>query len=169
MQKNKFVQKATWYATVLGSAAIIGLVAGHVKHRVSTGMTNRQKSLLQDKIQPEILEIIVKDETYFSIVGRIADYQPISSQAFEDLVRAIVPVIEFLESRRSSNQKITMQDNKDYVFLGHAVIEATRIFRTILEMKMPNVLEDFDEIATDIQAKYDEDREAMLFDAQLRW
>lgn len=166
MQKNKYFQRATYYVAAFGSAALIGSIAAFAKQRFTKTISDRQKNVLEEKVSSDVLDILSQDESYLNIVVRIAEYEPICPDAFEELVRAIVPVIKFLNTTRKT---ITMQDNKDYVLLGHVVIDATRIFRTMLEMKMPNVLEDFDEVATDIQAKYDEDRESMLFDAQLRW
>lgn len=56
-----------------------------------------------------------------------------------------------------------MQVRKEY----QQWIECIRMYRAIIELQNPGVVDDFDEIAADCQTYFTQTNEGLLFDAQL--
>lgn len=166
LAKNKYVQSAGRYALAFGTLSVAFLSFGYLRRNLRKSHETGQYKLLSMVIIPEVLDIISRDRDYIDILSRLLEFQSTDPVHFDLIVRSIHNIIVFL---RGLSKHITMTDSMNYVKLGHMMIENVRLMRALLELKMPSALQDFDEIAVDIQTKYDEDREGLLFDAQLRW
>ena len=164
--KNKYVQSAGKYVLAFGSLSLIALSFGYAKKSFSKKHKQSQISKLLQVIDERVLETILLDKDYPDILYRLMEYQPLDPLSYDQLVKSIFDVITFLYKSKDST---TMKDNIEYTKLGHKIINSVRILRTMIQLKLPSAVSDFDEIAVDVQAKYDEDRENVLFDAQLRW
>lgn len=164
--KNKYVQSAGKYILAFGSLSLIALSFGYAKKSFNKSYKESQIKKLLQVIDERVLDIVLRDKDYTDILSRMIEYQPLDPAGYDTLVKSIFQLILFLSKPR---QTLTMQHNIEYTKLGHEVINSVRMFRTMIQLKLPSAISDFDEIATDVQSKYDEDREAFLFDAQLRW
>lgn len=93
------------------------------------------------KLEPGLAEIL----------ARLHPFRRFAPDAFDDLVRAASVAVEYrsheYESRPLS-ARASFRIRADY----QRIIEKTRLLRAFLEKKMESLMEDFDEVAVDINA-----------------
>jgi hypothetical protein len=166
MLKNKYVQQMSRYAMGFTGLSITYLVFSAVKKKWADGHTDATKKHLETIIDPAVVEIL-DEEDYLDIVRRMAHFQPLDPVNFQSFVDAVINIRKFFIAKEG--RETTMNDAAEYARIGHQMIECVRNMRAFLELRTPSCLEDFDEVAVDVQSKYDEDRESILFDAQLKY
>lgn len=166
--RNKYVQGAGRYVLAFGGLSAMWLGMSWARKSLTRTHAEAQQKMLAERVVRDTLDVLQLDDDYLDVIARLAEFQPADPFNFAELARATAAVITFLCAVRARG-KTTMADVMEYSTRGQEVIEAVRQMRSFLELKMPSALDDFDEIAVDVQSKYDEDREHVLFDAQLRW
>lgn len=101
------------------------------------------------------------DPDMVSVMARLLAFRRFSTEAYDGLFAALIAACETrLEAYNTGINQLTGSLRPTAAFKVRAsfqqVIEATRVFRAILENKIPTALEDFDEIAVDINAKVEQ-------------
>lgn len=166
MLKNKHIQNLTRYAAGFTGLSITYLVISGIRKKWSEGHNTATKKQLEIVVDPGIVELL--DDDYLDIVRRMSHYQALDPVNFQQFVNAVLRIRQFFIGKETRTET-TMVDAAEYARIGHQMIECVRNMRAFLELRTPSCLEDFDEVAVDIQSKYDEDRENILFDAQLKY
>jgi hypothetical protein len=147
-----------------GAAAGIGLIfAGLTMRPNSTAKKLAKKRTVPNFAKPlvklvgeETVLMICMDPTWAELCDRASEFYVLAKDEFKDLLQAVAAVVAF---------QIALQVNGGVPSLGtprlfrtklHAVVEAVRLMRAGVEHKCPSALDDFDEIAADIQRTHDD-------------
>jgi hypothetical protein len=101
------------------------------------------------------------DPEFVGIMARLLPFRRFSHQAYDALLLAMIAACETrLEAYQSGINAVTGGLRPTAAFKVRSsyqqIIEATRVLRAILESKLPTALEDFDEVAVDINAKVEQ-------------
>jgi hypothetical protein len=111
---------------------------------------------------------LLKDEEYFDLLVRLVEFAPLDPINFQNVVKAVRALLIY-KDKLAENTKISMIHAYEYVHHAQLIIEQVRLMRAFLELSVPSCLDDFDEVAVEIQTKYEQENEAILMDAQLRY
>lgn len=166
--KNKYIQAGSKYALGLTGLAVAFMSIRIFKRSFIQGHLDKGKENLRKFISDEDIEELLKDDEYFDILARLAEFAPLDPTNFQNIVKAVRALLIFFDKVKSDN-KVTMTHAYEYVHHAQLVIEHVRLMRAFLELSVPSCLDDFDEIAVEIQTKYEQDNEAILMDAQLQY
>lgn len=163
--QNRYVIGAAKYAATAAGLSLVYLGV----HKVKESLQTHHDSFVRDKLLGAVPESVldrITDDDYLDIVYRLLEFYGMSQDLFAHVCEAIAAVCEF---KRSLPPKVMQHHVREYCSQAHKVINAVRLLRNYIELKLPSVLEDFDQVASDISGKYDEDYESLLFDSQLRY
>lgn len=107
-----------------------------------------------DKQEAKYLELLhLYEPDFLDILGRLYTFRRFDVQAFHDILKTMALAAQFrVDSYMNRSATSSFQIRSKY----QKVIESTRIFRAVLEIKIPSALEDFDEIAVDINGKVEQ-------------
>lgn len=126
------------------STALFGSSEGSLKTLLPMFEPSEAKYLeLLDLYEPDFLEIL----------GRLHTFRRFDSKAFGNIVRSMALAAQF---RVDSHMNRTATSSFQIRSMYQKIIEATRIFRAVLEILISSALEDFDEIAVDINGKVEQ-------------
>jgi hypothetical protein len=97
--------------------------------------------------------ISIYEPEFLDIIGRLQTFRRFDTLAFYDIIVSIEKASQFkhfeaIQANAATSFKIRANYQK--------IIESTRVFRAILEIKVPGALEDFDDVAVDINAKVEQ-------------
>jgi len=109
---------------------------------------------------------ICLDPTWSELCDRAADFAIIAKDEFTDLLIAVGHAVEYQQAVETHKVKLSHGSPRIYRKFMHAVIEAVRCMRAAIELKFSSSLDDFDEIAADIQRTHDDYCSNMLLEAQ---
>lgn len=123
-----------------------------------------QKALyaeLPEGLRPSLELLNAGDPEFVAILARLLPFRRFSHEAYDALLAAMIAACETrLEAYNTAISPVTGGLRPTAAFKVRAafqgIIEATRILRAILEAKLPTALEDFDEVAVDINAKVEQ-------------
>jgi len=163
--RNSYVIGSARFAAAATGLAFVYLGVHKVKERLQT----RHESFVRDKLLGAVPEEVldrITDDDYLDIVYRLLEFYGMSNVLYQDLVSSIANVCDY---KALIPSKVLHNHVREYCGHAHKVINAVRMLRNYIEIKSPSVLEDFDQVASDIQGKFNEDYESLLFDAQLRY
>lgn len=109
---------------------------------------------------------LAKEPTLMDLVDRMSEYRSMAKFDYETIVNR---AIRLAEDRHEfyAKERPRFSDAKNLRIRSQEWIEAIRGMRNLLELKRPDVLETFDEVAADCQSYHTELSEGALFDAQL--
>lgn len=152
-----------------GAAAGVGLIL--------TGLTMRtakktSKASIPDYVKPlaalvgeETVLVISTDPHWTELCDRASEFSALCRDEFKDLLRAVASVVAFQLSLQVNGSKLTLGTPRIFRTRLHAVVEAVRIMRAAVEDKCPSALDDFDEVAADIQRAHDDSAYNMQLEA----
>ncbi len=115
-----------------------------------------------DLVGEKHISILCEDPVWLELCDRAGEYALIAKPAFADLLRAVALSIAF--SRTDVSKRARPRLYREYL---HSIVEAVREMRAVIEEGHPEVLNNFDEIAADIQRTHDEYALNALLDSQL--
>lgn len=122
-----------------------------------------KKQSIPDYIKPlvklvgeETVLSISKDANWTELCDRAAEFYSLSVLEFKELCYAIAEVVEFQLKVHEDSSKITLGTPRIFRSKLHAVVEAVRNYRAGIELKSTSALNDFDDIASDIQRAHDD-------------
>lgn len=164
--KNKYIQAGSKYALGLSGIAVAFMTFRIFKRSFVQRHLEKSKETLRKFISDEDIQELLKDEEYFDILARLAEFGSLDPVNFRNIVKSVRALLIFFDKVKS-DPKITMTHAYEYVHHAQLVIEQVRLMRAYLELAVPSCLDDFDDIAVEIQTKYEQDNEAILMDAQL--
>jgi hypothetical protein len=135
-------------ASAIGAAAFsaFGLLRGP-----SDASLKNVKAVLDE---PGLDELYKLDAESIDILSRFEPFQRFSPMAYRDVYSAMLEAArikhEIYEHKTESGLLATSSFTIRSAY--QRIIETIRVFRAILETKLPSALEDFDEVAVDLNA-----------------
>lgn len=164
MQKNLIL--------VGGSLASLGIIATGVANLTKKKQIIVKKSSLPSSIEPlkeyvdeELLLIIATNSTWTELCDRISEFVVLYKEEIVDFLKAVASVVAFHISMQVNGRKISLGTPRLFRTKLHAVVEAVRTMRAAVQHKCSSVLDDFDEVAADIQRTHDDEAYNMQLEA----
>jgi len=144
------------------AAAGVGLIAiGLANMRAPKGAS--KSATLPSYLKPltsivgdDAVAVIAMDPQWSELADRASEFYVIAKEEFKDLLLAIASVVAFQVSLQVNSKKINFGTPRLFRTKLHAVVEAVRDMRYTVEQCCPSALDDFDEIAADIQRSHDD-------------
>lgn len=144
-------------ALAAGTVVCAAMWAAQKTSKAIFGTSETPLKTLQPLFDPSehsALEYLSMHEPEFlDIVGRLQTFRRFDPQAFFFIVLSMESASKVkFASMNATTAATSFKVRKAY----QQIIETVRVFRAILEIKVPVTLEDFDEIAVDINAKVEQ-------------
>lgn len=114
-------------------------------------------------VDQNTLNSLSADPIWEELVCRAGEFRIFCPEEFKNLLIAISDVVEF-EVQHLNNRKSTLGTPRKFRKYLHEVVECVREMRATIQEKCPDVINDFDEIAADIQRTHDDSAVNMLYD-----
>ena len=154
-----------------GAAAVLG--AGVLLYRFRrNGGTNTNTIKggvnvddLETIVGKDAARVLALDTTWLELVDRLGEFALFAKSEYKDVVSAVAGVVAFQTSLSLKKIKHTFATPRKYRARLHAVIEAVRCMRAQIELESPSCLEDFDEIAADVQTTHNDYNSNMYFNS----
>ena len=165
-------------AAIGGIAAGAGLLLAGVqkmsgKNKLKGGEDAKKVRNVPDYVKPlinlvgeETIASISKDPSWTELCDRAADFYSLSVLEFKELCYAIADVVEFQVSL-NQEKKINLGTPRLFRQKLHAVVEAVRNYRAGIELKCASALNDFDDVASDIQKAHDDAANNIFLESSL--
>lgn len=115
----------------------------------------------------ETIASISKDPAWTELCDRAADFYSLSVLEFKELCYAIADVVEFQMSLHQEKTKMNLGTPRLFRQKLHAVVEAVRNYRAGIELKCASALNDFDDVASDIQKAHDDAANNIFLESSL--
>jgi hypothetical protein len=116
------------------------------------GITILRQSLGPD-VQKALDGIVAIDEDLAQIFARMEPFRRFSPKAFDDIIFVSLLAIQTRkDAYEHLNATAAFKVRQSY----QKIIESVRIFRTLLEKHLSTNIEDFDDVAVDLNAKVDQ-------------
>ena len=117
-------------------------------------------------VDEETVKNICLDSTWAELCDRTADFAIIAKDEFTELLLAVGDAVEYQQGIETRRIKLSHGSPRIYRKHMHAIIEAVRSMRAAIEQTFSSSLDDFDEVAADIQRTHDDYCSNMLLEAQ---
>jgi hypothetical protein len=116
---------------------------------------NTLKSVLSDEFKGLLDTLIQHDFEMVEILARMSVFRQFDSEAFQDIIFTTFLAVETRHEAYEKQSKSGLSATSSFKIRAEyqKAVEKVRLFRAILEQKIPTALEDFDEIAVDYNAK----------------
>lgn len=153
---------------IAGSGLLYASMNGYFTSKVSSSdvvIPEFAKPFLEF-VDEETVKNICLDSTWSELCDRSADFAIIAKDEFADLLVAVADAVEYQQAIEHQTIKLSHGSPRIYRKYMHAVIEAVRCMRAAIEHKFSSSLDDFDEVAADIQRTHDDYCGNMLLEAQ---
>lgn len=131
---------------------IPGTVPSYLEHLVEIG-------------GEDMLKVIAMDPAWAELVQRSSEFLVLCKEEFYIFLKAVAEVIAFVIALNLKNKKPSFGTPRVFRTKLHGVIEGVRLMRAAVEEKCFSALNDFDEVASDIQKMHDDAAYNMLLDA----
>ena len=157
-----------------GGAAIgVVLIASSVNQlRKKSKYPSKKTTIIPSSIDPlkeyvseEVLLMISTDSTWTELCDRASEFIVLYKEEMIEFLHAVAEVIAFQVSLNVEGKTITFGTPRIFRKKLHAVVEAVRVMRAAVQDKCSSALDDFDEIAADIQRTHDDEAYNMQLSA----
>lgn len=156
-----------------GAAAGLGLLfsGGMLSKKKTLVSTSNSKSLKKQEIcktVPEYMKplvpivgedavcIISTDPIWSELCDRASEFYVLCKDEFKEFLMAVAGVVAFQISLRVNEEKITLGVPRKFRVKLHAVVESVRLMRAAVEDRCSSAIDDFDEVAAEIQRTHDD-------------
>lgn len=160
---------------VIAAGGAVAAVAGYFLYSFASKKTSLQTPTLSRRgVNVEDLEKIVGrdtaqmlalDSTWLDLVDRLGEFEPFARDEYKDVATAAARIVAFNAALTLHKVKLTFGTPRKFRTKLHAVIEAVRCMRAQLEHTFPTCLEDFDEIAAEVQTTHNDYNTNMYFNS----
>lgn len=164
--ENKYVQSTGKYILAVTGLGLVALGFSQTKKFVAKGHTTHVKRTLLAYLSEDQFDTLATEEDYLDIAYRFIEFSSLTP-LFKTLLYCMYEVVHF--KQELPKESLKHHHVKTFATKGHSLISAVRMMRAYLELKMPSILDDFDEVAADVQTKYEEDHEHLLYDVQMSY
>ena len=150
-----------------GTLAGLGLLATSFNKKRKEAKPALPSSIepLLEFVQEDILSIISTDPTWTELCDRASEFTVLYKDSIVDFLHSVAAVVAFKISLRVNKQKISLGTPRIFRTKLHAVVECVRNMRAAVQDKCSSALDDFDEIAADIQRTHDDEAYNMQLEA----
>lgn len=146
-----------------GAAAGVGLIVAGLTMRTSGRGKIAKKRSIPDYMKPllpivgeETVAMISTDSTWAELCDRASEFFILCKPEFKELLVAVAGVVAFQVALQINGNAFNHGTPRLFRTKLHSVVEAVRLMRAAVEDKCPSALDDFDEIAADIQRTHDD-------------
>jgi len=169
MSKAASTRKAVTYGGIAAGAGIL-YMALNSKKKVAP-YAEPKKRAIPEYIRPltkivgeDTIETISADSSWAELADRASEFYPLAVQEFKELLETIANVVEY-QKKVAEEGKLSFGTPRIFRSKLHAVVEAVRNMRAEIEFKSPGTLNDFDDVAADIQKAHDDAAYNMLLES----
>jgi hypothetical protein len=141
-----------------GAAAGVGLIVTAVTMRRKPQTSTEIPQYVQHLtalVGEDTMRMISTDPAWTELAERASEFYVLAPEEFKELLRAIAHVVAFQMSLQV-NRKMTFGTPRLFRTKLHAVVEAVRTMRAVVADKCVSAIDDFDEVAADIQRAHDD-------------
>lgn len=109
-------------------------------------------------LRPLLEELAKIDEDLVDLLGRLMVFRDFAPEAFDSLAEAMLDGAQVRQEAYAAMHDGRMKASEAFRVRRYwqKVIEAVRLFRAVVEQKFETALEDFDEVASDLNAKVEQ-------------
>lgn len=122
---------------------------------------------LKNLVPEEVLENIALDSTWADIVDRLSEFAVMTKPEYTLFLLAVADVTKYYHLLLTKEIQLSKKTPRVFRTYLHQVIECVRLMRAALEDKSPESLNDFDEIAADVQRTHDDYATNVYYDSIL--
>ena len=133
------------------------------KKELKSKISNNLKAL-KNIVEDQVLYSLSSDPLWEELADRASEFRLLCPNQFKELVIAMANVVEFEIQVTGNLTRGTPRMFRTYL---HEVVECVRDMRAEIEHKCASALNDFDEIAADIQKTHDDVALNMQYDCAL--
>jgi len=120
---------------------------------------------LEKIVGRDTAQMIALDPTWLDLVDRLGEFALFAREEYKDVVIAAARIVAFNVSLSVKQIKLSFGTPRKFRAKLHAVIEAVRCMRAQLDISFPSCLEDFDEVAAEIQTTHNDYNNNMYFNS----
>jgi hypothetical protein len=150
---------------VAGGGLIYAGISGYFGKKDENGPIPEYAKPFLDLVDEKVVRDLIKDSTWAELCDRAGDFATIAKDEFVELLLAVSSAVLFA-TELEKGKKMTHGTPRIYRSRMHAIIEAVRNMRAAIESKFPASMDDFDDVAADIQRTHDDYSANMLLEAQ---
>jgi len=156
---------------VLGGAvaAVAGLFYTMTLKTKTSAQTQKGSSVNVDDLERivgrDTAKMIALDPTWLDLIDRLGEFALFAREEYKDVVIAAARIVAFNVSLSLKQIKLSFGTPRKFRSKLHAVIEAVRCMRAQLDITFPSCLEDFDEVAAEIQTTHNDYNTNMYFNS----
>lgn len=147
----------------------VAAVAGLFLYSTTKKTTNLKPSLnvedLEKIVGRDTAQMLSLDSTWLDLVDRLGEFAPFAKDEYKEVVIAAARVVAFNAALSLNKIKLSFGTPRKFRTRLHAVIEAVRCMRAQLEHAFPTCLEDFDEVAAEVQTTHNDYNNNMYFNS----
>lgn len=120
---------------------------------------------LEKIVGTDTAQMLALDPIWLDLIDRLAEFSPFAKEEYKDVVIAAARIVAFNAALSLNKIKLTFGTPRKFRSKLHAVIEAVRCMRAQLDLSFPSCLEDFDEVAAEIQTTHNDYNNNMYFNS----
>jgi hypothetical protein len=120
---------------------------------------------LEKIVGRDTAQMIALDPTWLDLIDRLGEFALFAREEYKDVVIAAARIVAFNVSLSLKQTKLSFGTPRKFRAKLHAVIEAVRCMRAQLDISFPSCLEDFDEVAAEIQTTHNDYNNNMYFNS----
>jgi hypothetical protein len=151
---------------VLGTVGAAGLAYLYLKKsQTQTKTITPNVEDLEKIVDKDTAHMLSLDPTWLDLIDRLGEFALFAKEEYKEVVYAAAGVVAFNTAVSLSKIKLSFGTPRKMRSKLHAVIEAVRCMRAQLDLKFPSCLEDFDEVAAEIQTTHNDYNSNMYFNS----
>jgi hypothetical protein len=147
-----------------GAVGAAGLYL-YSKTRSSNVKTTPNVDDLEKIVGKETAQMLSLDSTWLDLVDRLGEFALFAKEEYKEVVLAAAGVVAFNTAVSLSKIKLSFGTPRKMRAKLHAVIEAVRCMRAQLDLTFPSCLDDFDEVAAEVQTTHNDYNNNMYFNS----
>jgi hypothetical protein len=120
---------------------------------------------LEKIVGQDTAQMLALDPIWLDLVDRLGEFSPFAKDEYKEVVIAAARIVAFNAALSLNKIKLTFGTPRKFRTKLHAVIEAVRCMRAQLDLTFPSCLEDFDEVAAEIQTTHNDYNNNMYFNS----
>jgi len=113
----------------------------------------------------ETLENIHLNQTWTEIVDRMSEFAVMAKPEFSIFLKAVGDTCRYNYDLERKEVQLTKGTPRVYRSFLHKIIEGVRLMRASIEEKSPSSLDDFDEMAAEVQRTHDDFATNIYYDS----
>lgn len=120
---------------------------------------------LEKIVGQDTAQMLALDPIWLDLIDRLGEFSPFAKDEYKEVVIAAARIVAFNAALSLNKIKLTFGTPRKFRTKLHAIIEAVRCMRAQLDLTFPSCLEDFDEVAAEIQTTHNDYNNNMYFNS----